>query len=113
MPYVKRDHEGHIIALTSRREDEHDEYLPTTAPDVVAFLGMEPDQEEALRALRESDSELARIAEDLIQVLIKKQVILFTDLPNAVQQKLLARKKLRSMLNQDNTSLLSEDDDML
>lgn len=110
MPYVKRNHEGNIIALTSVRDSDDDEYLPTTSPEVVAFLGMEPDQDEALRALRESDSELARVAEDIIQVLIEKQVILFTDLPDAVQQKLVSRQKLRSLLNQEGTSLLNEDD---
>lgn len=110
MPYVKRDHEGNIIALTSVKDSDDDEYLPTTSPDVVTFLGMDPDQDEALRALRESDSELARVAEDLIQVLIEKQVILFTDLPDAVQQKLVSRQKLRSLLNQENPSLLSDDD---
>ncbi|GLQ30673.1 tryptophan synthase subunit beta like protein [Litoribrevibacter albus] len=110
MPFIKRDAQGNIIALTSQREGDHDEYLPTTDPEVVSFLGMEPDQDEALKALRESDSELARVAEDLIQVLIEKQVILFTDLPDAVQQKLVSRQKLRSLLNQENPSLLSDDD---
>jgi len=112
MPYVKRDIVGKIIALTSTREQDHDEYLPTTAKEVIEFLSEDSTQSDALQALRESDGELARVLEDLIKVLIQKQVILFTDLPDAVQEKLVARQKLRSMLNQDDSTILIEDNDM-
>jgi predicted transcriptional regulator len=63
-----------------------------------------------LNALQESDNELARVTEDLISVLVKKNVILFTDLPEAVQAKLLGREKLRERLGQVNVSILSDDE---
>jgi hypothetical protein len=110
MPYITRDSEGNIIALTSTPSGEHSEHLPTTAPEVVSFLGIDPNQGEALKALKDSDGELARVVEDLIQVLIQKQVIMFTDLPSAVQEKLVSRQKLRSLLNQADNSILSDDD---
>lgn len=110
MPYVKRNTEGNIVELTSQEDSAHSEYLPATAPEIITFLGVDPSQSETLQALRDSDGELARVIEDLIQVLIQKQVLLFTDLPDAVQQKLVSRQKLRSMLSQESPFLLSDDD---
>jgi len=63
-----------------------------------------------IQALAASDPELARVTEDLIGVLVKKGVILFTDLPDAVQNKLLDREALRSKLQGSPVSFLSDDD---
>ena len=49
--------------------------------------------------LATSDAEMARIAEDLIDVLIAKNVINFTDLPQQAQHKLLNRQSLRERLS--------------
>ena len=46
--------------------------------------------------LSATDADLARITEDLINVLVQKGVILFTDLPPAAQAKLLARRQTRA-----------------
>ena len=110
MPYIERADCGKIIALHSESHHDGAEYLPSTHPEVFSFLNGDCDPNEARKALQDSDAELARVAEDLIQVLIKKQVILFTDLPDAVQEKLVARQKLRSLLTTEDTSILSEDD---
>lgn len=45
--------------------------------------------------LSESDADLARVTEDLVNLLVQKGVILFTDLPPAAQAKLLARQQTR------------------
>lgn len=68
------------------------------------------DKDALLRSLQDSDNELARVTEDLISVLVQKNVILFTDLPEAVQTKLLGREKLRARLGQVNVSILSDDE---
>lgn len=47
------------------------------------------------KALEDSDLGLARVLEDLIDLLSQKGVIQFTDLPEAAQEKLLSRKDLR------------------
>lgn len=65
---------------------------------------------ELIEALAQSDAELARVTEDLVSVLVSKGVILFTDLPEAVQAKLLGREALRSKLHKANISLLSDDE---
>ena len=49
----------------------------------------------ALRTDRSRRRNLARVIEDLIDVLIEKKVFMFTDLPEGAQQKLLERRGLR------------------
>lgn len=62
----------------------------------------------ALERLAESDQALVRVLEDLIDTLIGKNLIQFTDLPDAAQAKLLERRTLRRSVNALN---LIEDDD--
>ena len=54
-----------------------------------------PDQ---ANALSQTDIGLARVLEDLIDVLITRGVIQFTDLPDAAQAKLLERRQTRASL---------------
>jgi hypothetical protein len=47
-------------------------------------------------ALGATDLEFVRVLEDVVQLLIDKGVILFTDLPDSAQQKIMLRQQLRS-----------------
>jgi hypothetical protein len=67
-------------------------------------------KDKIIDALAQSDADLARVTEDLISVLVKKGTILFTDLPEAVQVKLLDREALRSKLELNKVSFLSDDE---
>lgn len=49
-------------------------------------------------ALSQTDIGLARVLEDLIDVLITRGLIQFTDLPDAAQAKLLERRQTRANL---------------
>jgi len=49
--------------------------------------------------LSETDTGLARVLEDLIDVLITRGHIQFTDLPEAAQAKLLERRQTRASLS--------------
>lgn len=51
------------------------------------------------QALADSDSGLARVTEDLIDILIRRGVIQFTDFPPAAQAKLLQRRQTRVTLS--------------
>lgn len=53
-----------------------------------------------VKALSESDAGLSRVLEDLIDVLISRGVIKFTDLPEAAQAKLLERRETRAHTGQ-------------
>jgi hypothetical protein len=91
--YVKRDKEGRIEAVARQATPDIGETIDDTDPELTAFLrGGDP---EGLAALRASDLEVVRVLEDLIEVLIEKGVIQFTELPEAAQNKLLQRKRLR------------------
>jgi len=58
------------------------------------------------------DVAFIRVLEDLIETLIEKGVLRLTDFPQAVQEKLSARKGLRRFLNED-LDLLDDDENLL
>jgi hypothetical protein len=45
-----------------------------------------------------SDVGIIRIVEDLVDLLVRKNVIMFTDLPSEAQSKLRERKKMRERM---------------
>jgi hypothetical protein len=99
MPYVSRDANGNIIAIFRSPTDKAAEELAADDPEVVSFLSAPGSGEQALKwELFISDMAMGRLTEDLIDALIEKNVIAFTDLPEATQTKLLRRRKLREKL---------------
>lgn len=54
--------------------------------------------EEAGEQISGTDKPLVRVIEDLIDLLVDREVILFTDLPGAAQNKLMNRRRLRENL---------------
>jgi len=54
---------------------------------------------DVLERLAGSDQGMVRVLEDLIETLIAKNLIRFTDLPEAAQAKLLERRSLRRSVN--------------
>lgn len=111
MPYIERDQDGNICALFRHAEPGREEFLSPSHPDILEFLSSAGDQALVQQALNESDAQLARVTEDLIHLLISKNVILFTELPDPVQSKLLAREKIRSTLQEQSGSFLVGDED--
>lgn len=49
----------------------------------------------AITELVESDLQMIRVIEDIVDTLIAKNIILFTDLPPYAQEKILERKSTR------------------
>ncbi|TCS98260.1 hypothetical protein EDC36_10516 [Tepidimonas ignava] len=74
---------------------------PTPAPEAPA-----PDEER--EHLSRTDADLARITEDLIDILIARGVIQFTDFPAPAQAKLLQRRASRAALSR-RLQLLDDD----
>ncbi len=103
MPYVLRGPDGKIDAIfQSPREGAEEEVQPDD-PEVVAFLSAglaeaEIEMRQARDQLKISDLELVRVFEDVIEIMIDKGLILITDLPEAAQDKLMERQKLREKL---------------
>jgi len=69
-------------------------------------------EQQGQRDLALSDSGVARVTEDLIDILILRGVIQFTDFPPAAQAKLLSRRQTRATLSR-RLRLLDEQDDTL
>ncbi len=101
MPFLIRDADGKIARISARQLPVA-EFVPHNHPDVIAFLqarGQDPKQiEDALSELRRTDSEMARAVEDIIMVLLKKNVIKLSDLPKAVQDRMALRVKMRVII---------------
>ena len=94
MPFVHKDANGKIIAVYT----EPVEGALEVAPDDPALIGFIQQNIPALDAegdWAQSDLGLTRVIEDLIEVLIEKKVVLFTDFPEGAQKKLLDRRGRR------------------
>lgn len=93
--WVRRDASGRIQSASLVATTEHTERISGDADEVLAFTRVLASKQSALN---ESDLALIRVIEDLIDVLIHKDVLRFTDLPDRVQAKLLERRKLRGSM---------------
>lgn len=97
---ITRDSDGATIPVDANNIDYHN-YL-TWVDEGNTPLPYEPPavdtKEQAKAELRESDSDMARIAEDLITALISKGVLAESDIPQSAHDKMARRAKLRSAL---------------
>ncbi|WED43966.1 hypothetical protein [Legionella cardiaca] len=96
MTYIKRDSEGKICAIYETGSSEMEE-IDMAHPEVLEFLAR-CDNKKKLELLQ-SDLQLIRVLEDLIDVLISKNVIRITDFPQPVINKLLSRQSIRKRLS--------------
>lgn len=94
MPYIKRDELGRI-SMVNLEPGEGLLEVPANSPEMIEFMkGMGIEQS----SLEQSDMRLVRVLEDLIDLLISRDVIRFTDLPLAAQEKLMERRSMRQSL---------------
>lgn len=105
MPYALRTRDG-LIASLHREPEPGAEFLPPDHPDVTAFLG----REEHLSKFASMDAGLVRVLEDLVDVLIMRNVIRITDLPLEAQQKLFERKHFRDRMHKNSLKLFEGTD---
>jgi len=107
MPYVTRDAAGKISGIFDEAEVGVAEELAASDPELTRFLvehGLSsPDS--VRQVLAGSDLKMIRLVDDLIDLLIDKDVIKFTDLPAAAGDKYLqrqvARKRLQIVVSED------------
>lgn len=108
--FVKRDASGKIVGLSDIRTMEFDEIADEQSDELLDFLKAEnQDIKQTIDRLNTSDIELIRVLDDLIELLINKKIIKFTDLPNEAQEKLMMRQTLRQ--KKHNLDLLDDEDD--
>lgn len=101
MPYAVLNADGLILSL-HREPAPGAEFMPPDHPQVQAFLG----REQHLQSFASLDADLVRVLEDLVDVLIMRNIIRITDLPAEAQQKLFDRKHFRESINAHSLRLL-------
>ena len=98
MAYIQRDDTGKIVAIFDDQQAHAQEYMPLDSLELIEDLTHSTADNDAKSKLAISDTDLVRVIEDLIYTLIDKKVILFTDLPEAARDKLMAREAIRGHL---------------
>lgn len=91
--YIKRNAIGELIAISREASTDFVETLDNDAPELLAFLQQTKTTQQA--ALEQTDQTMARVLEDVVNLLVEQGIIRFTDLPDAAQHKLLNRRELR------------------
>ena len=116
MLYAIRNPQGHITSLTTTPQGDASP-VDFEDPEVGIFLSKGGESATPQEFLERSDHEIGRILEDVIDLLVRKNVILFTELPEEAQQKLLTRKLARSAHSKHdqttfeaNNSILTDDE---
>ncbi|MCL1826289.1 MAG: hypothetical protein FWG26_10235 [Betaproteobacteria bacterium] len=109
--YVRKNADGRIVAL-SRDPDGLTGpgwvSLPDDDPEVLEFIEELTGQNREDNILRDSDLSFVRVLEDVIDLLVERSIIRFTDLPLPAQTKLLQRRDRRKQ--QQGLKLLGDED---
>ena len=96
MLYALRDEQDNIMAVSERAISA--DWKPISLEDEAlhAFLNKNP----AIgnKVMQAADADFIRVLEDVIDLLIDKELIQFTELPPPVQTKLLNRRRYREEL---------------
>lgn len=117
MFYVQRNADGQLMRVEAEAYAGSTETLPAEHPDLQEWFASEVmatsqkqlQQIKQLKQLRQSDLDMIRVLDDLIQVLTDKGVIRVTDLPAAAQAKLSNRTQFREEMG--GLSHLVDDDE--
>ena len=111
MPYVRRDALGVLTSLHRAAEPGAHEFLADAHAEVQAFVARPVVTGPTVAGFEQLDADFIRVLEDLIDVLIRRQVINVTDLPSAAQHKLYSRKGQRQPTALSELNLLGEASD--
>lgn len=99
MPYVQRNQAGLIVSLSALPVGTEDQFMVPDDPEIIQFLSHpEIVGDERIKSefeLFAADLNMIRVVEDLIDLLTQKGVIMFSELPPPVQEKILGKKTTR------------------
>jgi len=115
MPYVSRNAGGQVSGIFLNSQPNATEFLPNDHPDILMFFGgtlPENMDRAALSNLSLSDLGLIRVIEDVVDLLIHKNIFTFTELPEKTREKILNRKGARSRLA-SSSDLVTPDEGIL
>jgi hypothetical protein len=107
MPYIERSADGKIIGLRTAAGPNSTETKSLTDGEILDFLRDNMDNKFLKNLMVHSDAGLIRLVEDLINLLTKKNIILFTELPEKAQKKIIEREQIREKISSQ--SIIVED----
>lgn len=109
MLYAKLNDRGEVVDVATRPSEEYKTLVAPDDPKVAAILESKIDVQDSQEILDSSDVEMMRVLEDLVDLLVEKRLIQFTELPMAAQKKLLSRKWVRGVRTGSEESLIQEE----
>ena len=93
MAYVLKNSQGEVVAVSAAENlGSNWIFVEDSSKDYLDFLERSLAKSDPFR---ESDIHLARVLEDLITLMIERNMIRFTDLPSGAQKRLNDRESLR------------------
>lgn len=101
MLYIERDADGAIVAIHQAPSAKATEQKALMDEEVLAFLGRDGKLDSWIKLLSLSDVSIIRVLEDLIDLLVKKNLIMLTELPEEARAKLRERKRVRERMEHD------------
>jgi hypothetical protein len=106
--YIKRSESGVISAMSQSATQDINEFISDNSAELNTYIqSLKPAQ---VTSLEQSDQAMARVLEDVVNLLVDQGTIRFTDLPQAAQAKLLSRRELRGQ--RQGMDLLDDGDDL-
>jgi len=111
MIYIHRNEHNKITDLKFSPVAGYEEQASLFDEEIKAFLKDANNEALIKETLSNLDLEMVRVIEDMIDLFIDKGLMMFTDLPVPVQNKLLFKRNIRNHLT--NNSILNEDEVIL
>lgn len=103
--YVQRDENGLILRVEPKPFDEMTDQLAVQSEELEEWLCAREEVQRRLQHLRSTDADMVRVVEDLVALLVERDVIRFTDLPEFARRKLDERALDRAEIEGLNSGL--------
>lgn len=111
MLYIKHSEKDEILDIEFAPIVGYEE-ISLHDPKLSIYIQNSENSDEIIqKVLNNLDLSMVRVIEDVIDILIDKNIMLFTDLPDPVQNKILFKKAIRNIANRD-TSIIHEDEEL-
>jgi hypothetical protein len=98
MVYVQRDSAGKLLRISETSFPEMTGDEPLSTEDVSIWLRAQQELHSRLEILHRSDLATIRVLEDLVNLLVEKNVITYQELPETARKKLDERALVRADL---------------
>ena len=111
MLFALKDDNGDIVAIAEKPLNE--DWISVDLEDEAVHSFLQSNPSVGGKLMQAADADFIRVLEDVIDLLIDKSVIQFTELPSPVQKKLLNRRRYREELrnSDDRINLIAGEDD--